>query len=218
MATSKVSSAVETLKKAIRGIPISIPLSNSSSNLSGKTTSLASDRRLIEIVFSFDTTGSLFRCLAEIHTRLTDIVQRLQADIPGIRIAIIAHGDYCDTKKYVIQWIDFGATLPELVDFIQKVEKTDGGDRDKCYELVLQRAREVLSWTPGSSRSLVIIGDSDPHSPGYDYGGIAYEINWKAEMAKLQVLNVRRTILMYEFTVLQSIIKEPRIFTKQFLQ
>lgn len=211
---SKASSAVDALKKAIGAIPVSPPpslskstsssssksktpsLKKSSSSLSRVITNQASDRPLMEIAFSFDTTGSMYGCLEEIRARLTDIVQRLQADIPGIRIAIIAHGDYCDSKTYVIQWIDFGATLPELVDFIQKVERTSGGDADECYELVLERAREVLSWTPGSSRSLVIIGDSDPHSPGYVFDGITYEIDWRAEASKLQEM-VRSTGLSY---------------------
>ena len=71
---------------------------------------------------------------------------------------------------------------------------TGGGDADECYELVLRQvlyctvlyctllilyctvlyctvllhqARTQLSWTPGSVRSLVMIGDCNPHGPGY---------------------------------------------------
>nr|KAG5691459.1 hypothetical protein BaRGS_017302 [Batillaria attramentaria] len=38
---------------------------------------------LIEIVFSFDTTGSMVECLNEVRGRIGDMIQRLQADIPA---------------------------------------------------------------------------------------------------------------------------------------
>ena len=46
----------------------------------------------IELVFSFDTTGSMSKVLHEVRTKLKEMIRRLFADIPGIRIAIIAHG------------------------------------------------------------------------------------------------------------------------------
>ena len=106
--------------------------------------------------------------------------------VSGIRIAIIAHGDYCDADKYIVKWIDFGATLPELCDFVSNVERTGGGDGPECYELVLKRAREELKWTPGSQRVLVMIGDNEPHPVGYKYGGQTYYIDWKEECETLR--------------------------------
>ena len=106
--------------------------------------------------------------------------------VSGIRIAIIAHGDYCDADKYIVKWIDFGATLPELCDFVSNVERTGGGDGPECYELVLKRAREELKWTPGSQRVLVMIGDNEPHPVGYKYGGQTYYIDWKEECESLR--------------------------------
>ncbi|XP_033756533.1 uncharacterized protein LOC117339193 isoform X3 [Pecten maximus] len=146
---------------------------------------------LLEIAISFDTTGSMYDCLEEVRGRIQDMVQRLQADIPGIRIAIIAHGDYFDAANYIVKWIDFGATVPELCDFVKTVSRTSGGDADECYELVLRRAREVLSWTPGSQRSLVVIGDSSPHEVGYRYGDFVNDINWRVEAHELYKMGVK---------------------------
>ncbi|XP_033756534.1 uncharacterized protein LOC117339194 [Pecten maximus] len=146
---------------------------------------------LLEIAISFDTTGSMYGCLEEVRGRIQDMVQRLQADIPGIRIAIIAHGDYCDAANYIVKWIDFGATVPELCDFVKTVSRTGGGDADECYELVLRRAREVLSWTPGSQRSLVVIGDCGPHEVGYRYGDFVNDINWRVEAQELKKMDVK---------------------------
>lgn len=146
---------------------------------------------LLEVAISFDTTGSMYGCLEEVRAKVKDLAQRLQADIPGIRIAIIAHGDYCDADKYIVKWIDFGASLPELCDFVENVERTGGGDGPECYELVLKRAREELAWTAGSQRVLVVIGDNEPHQVGYKYGGQTYYIDWREECESLKNMGVK---------------------------
>lgn len=56
----------------------------------------------IEIVFSFDTTGSMYPCLTQVRRKIKNTVNRLLNEIPGIRIGIIAHGDYCDEKTTYI--------------------------------------------------------------------------------------------------------------------
>ena len=100
--------------------------------------------------------------------------------VVGIRIALYAHGKYCD------QWIDFGGSFQELCVFLKNVKRFGRGDGLECYEVVLQRTREVLSWTEGSKRVLVMIGDDVPHEPGYSYGDKMYHINWRDECAALK--------------------------------
>ncbi|XP_062611577.1 uncharacterized protein LOC134273392 [Saccostrea cucullata] len=148
---------------------------------------------LREIVFSFDTTGSMYSYMEEAGERIRDLVNRLQTDMPGIRLAFMAHGDYYDLShdRYLIKWIDFGASIEEVVKFFENLSITHGGDDDECYELVLRKTRESLSWTPGSQRSLVVIGDSDPHEPGYKYEQFVNDIDWKKEAALLKEMGVR---------------------------
>ncbi|KAK6179314.1 hypothetical protein SNE40_011703 [Patella caerulea] len=163
-----------------------------SSNKSSASVPFLPPGGLFEIVFSFDTTSSMYCCLTQIRDRVQDMIQRLQADIPGIRIAVVAHGDYCDKKsKYVLQHIDFGATVPELCDFVRQIEGTFGGDLDECYELVMQRVRTDLSWTPNSQRALVMIGDADPHEKDYVFEGFCPNIDWREELQHLKEMGVR---------------------------
>lgn len=148
---------------------------------------------LREIVFSFDTTGSMYSYMEEAGERIKDLVNRLQTDMTGIRLAFMAHGDYYDLShdRYLIKWIDFGASIEEVVKFFENLSITHGGDDDECYELVLRKTRESLSWTPGSQRSLVLIGDSDPHEPGYKYEQFVNDIDWRVETALLKEMGVR---------------------------
>ena len=63
------------------------------------------------------------------------------------------------------------------------VERTGGGDLPEAYELVLRQAQTELSWTQGSHRSLVMIGDASPHEKGYN--GQPYPIDWREEAKHL---------------------------------
>lgn len=44
----------------------------------------------IDLVFSFDTTGSMYSCLGEVRKNLETMINRILTDIPNIRIAVSA--------------------------------------------------------------------------------------------------------------------------------
>lgn len=138
----------------------------------------------MDILFSFDTTGSMSYILEEVKGRLSDMIQRLQADIPGIRIGVIAHGDYCDEEVFYLEkHIDFTQNVAELSQFVGEVEGTGGGDQDECYELILRKANKEFTWAPVSNKVLVMIGDANPHEPDYKLN--VDKINWRDEVSLL---------------------------------
>jgi hypothetical protein len=140
----------------------------------------------VEVVFSFDTTGSMYPCLTQVRRKIRNTVTRLIDEIPGIRIGIIAHGDYCDEgSSYVIQMLDLSSDVKAICNFVENVGQTGGGDAPECYELVLREAQS-LSWTPNSSRALVLIGDDVPHPPAYTHR----KINWRTEVDKLADMGI----------------------------
>ena len=140
------------------------------------------DHQLIEIMFSFDTTGSMSSCLTSVRTNLKNILNLLFRDIPKIRISILAHGDYCDANVYyVMRWVDFTTDKDKLVKFVDETKGSGGGDAPECYELVLHNASRQMSWSPEcANRSLVIIGDANPHELGRNN---PYKLDWR-EKAK----------------------------------
>ena len=62
------------------------------------------------------------------RTKLKETVTRLIQQISNIRIAIMAHGDYCDYTKYVVKYQDFTNDVDTLVKFVKDVGSTGGGD------------------------------------------------------------------------------------------
>jgi hypothetical protein len=120
------------------------------------------------IVFSFDTTGSMAPCINNVRANIKELAEKLFEEIPGLKMGLIAHGDYCDGEK-CYQYVDLTNDIGEIIKFIDNNHNTSGGDAPECYEYVLQRAIE-LSW-PEEGGTLVMIGDDAPHDANYYNGG-----------------------------------------------
>jgi hypothetical protein len=143
----------------------------------------------IEVVFSFDTTGSMYPCLTQVRRNVKSTVTRLFEEIPGIRIGIIAHGDYCDRNHpYVTKHFDISTDVAKICNFVEKVEATGGGDAPECYELVLHEAKDLM-WSTKATKVLVMIGDDVPHPPSQTPD----KIDWHKELDKL----VKEGIVVY---------------------
>jgi hypothetical protein len=137
----------------------------------------------IDVLFTIDTTGSMYPCLTQVRRNVEATVRRLFRDIPGLRVAIIVHGDYCDAgKTYVIKKIDFSSDVERICHFVRNVGPTYGGDSPECYELVLNEAR-ALGWRAGKVKVLAMVGDDVPHEPSYPQN--VKRIDWRNELKLL---------------------------------
>lgn len=140
-------------------------------------------KEAIDVVFSFDTTGSMYPCLTQVRRSIDKTVQELMKEIPNIRIGVIAHGDYCDKDDpYVIKMLDLTTKKNEICKFIRTVKPTFGGDWPECYELVLHEARR-LTWSAGKSKVFVMIGDAVPHPSSYPDNDM--NLDWMNELGLL---------------------------------
>lgn len=137
----------------------------------------------IDICVSFDTTGSMYPCLTQVRRQVVALVRRLFKDIPSLRIAIIAHGDYVDAAtSYVTKTFDFSSDEAAICRFVENVGKTWGDDAPECYELVLHEAR-ALQWRADAEKALAIIGDDVPHEASFPLN--VKRISWRNELALL---------------------------------
>jgi len=138
----------------------------------------------IDLAFSFDTTGSMAPCIRQVRRKVSQLVGTLLTEIPDMRIAILAHGDYID-KERILTAMDFSANKRAICEFVNEVEDTYGGDEDEAYEFVLHTARS-LSWTSGTNKALVLIGDCLPHTKGRTTpDGYPCNLDWQNEASLL---------------------------------
>ncbi len=143
----------------------------------------------VDVCFTFDTTGSMYPCLTQVRRNVKETVRRLFHDIPNLRIAIIAHGDYCDAgRTYVTKKFDFSSDMESICRFVENVSATGGGDAPECYELVLHESRS-LQWQAGNLKALVLIGDDVPHEKNYTLN--TGRIDWRNELDLLLEAGIR---------------------------
>ncbi|QKF94849.1 VWa domain-containing protein [Fadolivirus algeromassiliense] len=138
-----------------------------------------------DVVISFDTTGSMQRCIAAVRKNVEEIVTKLFQEVPDIRIGIVGMGDYCDGPN-LMKFTDLCNDVPKLIDFIKTVPNTGGGDAPEAYEYVLREVQK-FAWRPEASKILVMIGDANPHPVNEN----PHKIDWKEECHKLKNMNVR---------------------------
>ena len=140
---------------------------------------------MIEVLVSFDTTGSMYPAVGLVKRNVTSLVKALFAEIPDLRMGIITHGDYCDGDD-MISMLELTSDEKKVVSFVTNAKSTGGGDAPECYELVLHEARS-FRWTAGSTKVLIMIGDDVPHPVNQN----PKKLDWKNEAGCLKDIGVK---------------------------
>lgn len=144
----------------------------------------------IDLLVSFDTTGSMYPVLSEVRSQVVKFVDDMFNSVEDLRVGIIAHGDYCDKDNpYTIRCLDLTTDRDKICDFVRTTKSTYGGDAPECYELVLNTSRTVVNWGAGRSKLLVLIGDANPHEVGYVDN--VNRLDWRNEAKLLEEMGVK---------------------------
>ena len=139
-----------------------------------------------DLLISFDTTGSMYPVFHQVLTNVEQLCKRLFDQVPGLRVGIIAHGDYCDGSR-AISSLELTSDCRRVIDFVRDVRPTGGGDAPECYELVLNTARSA-KWEATRRRVMVMIGDEVPH-PASDPQN-RRRLDWENEARLLHKMGV----------------------------
>ncbi len=145
----------------------------------------------LDMVIAFDTTGSMSAYIGAVRKEVSELIPRLFKDNKDLRLGIVAFGDYCDMDSAnefgdAYQCIPLTDNENDLIKFVLESRNTSGGDGDEFYELVLKRIVEETPWRKGSTRSILLIADADPHPLGYSYKDYVTgnQIDWRIEARK----------------------------------
>mmetsp|Transcript_18347 Transcript_18347/g.27251 ORF Transcript_18347/g.27251 Transcript_18347/m.27251 type:complete len:341 (-) Transcript_18347:29-1051(-) len=130
----------------------------------------------------------MYPCLGQVKNKIKSLVERLLRDVPHMKIALIAHGDYEDEgETYLMKKCNFSCDADILTKWVGDIGSTCGYDGDEAYEYVL-RESQSLAWSPTCTRrALVMIGDANPHTKNNN----KYNIDWKKEARNLSKMDVR---------------------------
>jgi len=144
---------------------------------------------LTDIVIAFDTTGSMSSYIEAVKLHVKSLIPKFFKENPNLKLSVVAFGDYCDMISKnnfgnAYQVINLTNDENELINFINNAKNTSGGDIDEFYEVVLHKIRTETLWRNGSNKSILLIGDYNPHKADYKYYDLELGIDWRQE-AKL---------------------------------
>ena len=170
-----------------------------------KESTTTSDGRL-DMVIAFDTTGSMASYIDAVRNHVKELIPKLFKQNPDLRIGIVAFGDYCDMpskdrfgKAY--QVCELTDNENRLIEFITNAQDTGGGDADEFYELVIKKIVEETNWREGSTKTVLLIADAEPHKVGYSYGDrvVNNQIDWREEAKKAAEKGIKfDTLTLYK--------------------
>ena len=139
----------------------------------------------LDVVVSFDRTGSMFPCAAELRRGLTTFGAKMSG-VPGLRLGVIDHGDYCD--RPIIESSPLTANFNDFARELRRLSPCGGGGAGASYAQALCAARK-MNWLAAKSRVLVLVGDENPR-PGNMYTG-EYAVEWQNELRLLTAMGVK---------------------------
>lgn len=158
---------------------------------------------MLDMVIAFDTTGSMYSYIEAVKKHVIDLIPKLFTANPKLKVSIVAFGDYCDMESKdefgkAYQVINLTDNENKLIKFIKEAKNTGGGDWEEFYELVIKKIVEETSWREGSTKSVLLIADADPHHIGYTYINYLQEtfirdnqIDWREEAKKAAVKGIK---------------------------
>lgn len=152
----------------------------------------------LDMVIAFDTTGSMAAYIEDVRQQVAELIPKLFKDNDDLRLGIVAFGDYCDMNGKddygdAYQCLPLTKNENDIIKFIKDSKDTGGGDGDEFYELVIKKIVEETEWRDGSTRSILLISDAEPHELGYTYRDyvVKNQIDWKQEASKAAKLNIK---------------------------
>lgn len=157
----------------------------------------------MDVVFSFDDTGSMASVRAQVRQKIKSLVGELFVLDPNIRIGIIIHLDYCD--RDIIKSLDLTTDKDSIDRFINSKLDGYGGDSDECYELAINYIHSKMSWK-SDKKIAILIGDCEPHEKGYSVhskntGKIYFnQLDWQDELLECR----KQDIKVYPIQCLRS--------------
>lgn len=120
----------------------------------------------LDVMFVVDATGSMDWAIAEVRTRIADIVDSVRSLVPVARFGVVAYRDY-DDPEFLTRTQPLTFSLVKLSRFLSTLEAKGGGSWQEAVTAGMEVAASA-NWRPGAKRVVVIIGDAPPHENSFD--------------------------------------------------
>jgi hypothetical protein len=117
----------------------------------------------LEIVFVFDSTGSMSRTIHDTKHSIAQMLGVLRTLVPQARVGIVTYRDRGPKEEYLVKQVPLVADFWRLGNFVQSIAAEGGGDRPEDVRAGL-RAAFAQAWRRDARRVVVLAGDAPPHA------------------------------------------------------
>ncbi len=118
------------------------------------------ERRSVDIVFAFDTTGSMEEQIEGVKRICVDFANRLREHNRDFRLGLVAFGD--EIRSVHNADGDLTADAEEFKGWISQLQADGGDDTPEISLDAVQRAAE-MSYRPSTQKVIILITDAPPH-------------------------------------------------------
>ncbi len=146
----------------------------------------------IDIVLSFDTTGSMAPCLYQVRQVLSRLTDLIFTSIPlrgvSARVGVICHGDYDSVSQYIVKKLELTNNIDSIKHFILNTEAVrNSWNEGEAYEVALREAN-AMAWNPSARKVIILVGDDKPHPANFP--GNTLQLDWKQELQSLTDMDI----------------------------
>ena len=115
----------------------------------------------LDIVITFDSTGSMQREIDQVKNKIERIGGVLMEMIPKTRIGIVTYRDRTD--EYPVKGLPLTDNLAKVTLFLEKISAGGGGDVPEAVHQGLQWAIEKNNFRRRARKVVLLFGDAPPH-------------------------------------------------------
>lgn len=116
----------------------------------------------LDVMFVVDTTGSMDWALAEVSSRIVDMVDAIRLLVPVSRFGVVAYRDYGE-PGYVTKLQTLTFSLNKLVRFLGGLSAEGGGSHQEAVYEGVKVAINQGAWRLGAKKVIIVLGDAPPH-------------------------------------------------------
>ena len=116
----------------------------------------------LEIVFVFDSTGSMTRTIIDTKSTIVEMLDVLRTLIPDARIGLVTYRDRGSQEEYQVREVPLDIDHWHATNFMQFVTANGGGDTPEDVHAGLNSAFNQ-DWRRDARRVVVLAGDAPAH-------------------------------------------------------
>jgi hypothetical protein len=120
----------------------------------------------LEIVFVFDSTGSMTRTILDTKSTIMQMLDVLRTLVPGARVGLVTYRDRGEREDYLVRQVPLDIDYWRATNFVQFIEAKGGGDLREDVRAGLNSAFKQ-DWRSSARRVVVLAGDAPAHTKDF---------------------------------------------------